>query len=65
VPTTAGIVALLNDWRLRHGKPTMGFLNPFLYGIGMKGMVDITFVPFPLLFHLFIIVKQRRLCKRL
>ncbi|KAJ7810822.1 subtilisin-like protein [Mycena leptocephala] len=42
VPTTAGIVALLNDWRLRHGKPTMGFLNPFLYGVGMKGMVDIT-----------------------
>ncbi|KAJ6593294.1 peptidase S8/S53 domain-containing protein [Mycena capillaripes] len=40
-PTAAGIVALLNDWRLRHGKPTMGFLNPFLYGVGLKGMVDI------------------------
>ncbi|KAJ7655598.1 tripeptidyl peptidase A [Mycena polygramma] len=40
-PTAAGIVALLNDWRLRHGKPVMGFLNPFLYGAGVTGMVDI------------------------
>ncbi|KAJ6590124.1 tripeptidyl peptidase A [Mycena vulgaris] len=42
VPTAASMVALLNDWRLRHGKPTMGFLNPFLYGAGSKGLVDIT-----------------------
>ncbi|KAJ7646048.1 tripeptidyl peptidase A [Mycena polygramma] len=42
VPTAAGIVALLNDWRLRNGKPTMGFLNPFLYGAGLGGMVDMT-----------------------
>ncbi|KAJ6593147.1 peptidase S8/S53 domain-containing protein [Mycena capillaripes] len=43
VSTAASIVALLNDWRLRHGKPTMGFLNPFLYGEhGLKGMVDVT-----------------------
>ncbi|KAK7057801.1 Tripeptidyl peptidase A [Favolaschia claudopus] len=42
VPTAAGIVALLNDWRLQHGKSTLGFLNPFLYGAGLKGMVDIT-----------------------
>ncbi|KAJ6483851.1 tripeptidyl peptidase A [Mycena vitilis] len=42
VPTAAGIVALLNDWRLRNGKPTMGFLNPFLYGVGLEGMVDMT-----------------------
>ncbi|KAJ7252395.1 peptidase S8/S53 domain-containing protein [Mycena haematopus] len=42
VPTAAGIVALLNDWRLRHGKPTLGFLNPLLYGVGLEGMVDIT-----------------------
>ncbi|KAJ7658518.1 peptidase S8/S53 domain-containing protein [Mycena rosella] len=41
VPTTASMVALLNDWRLRNGKPTMGFLNPFLYGVGSKGLVDI------------------------
>ncbi|KAJ7647839.1 tripeptidyl peptidase A [Roridomyces roridus] len=42
VPTAAGIIALLNDWRLRHGKPTMGFLNPFLYGVGSAGFTDIT-----------------------
>ncbi|KAJ7350888.1 tripeptidyl peptidase A [Mycena albidolilacea] len=42
VPTAAGIIALLNDWRLRHGKPTMGFLNPFLYSAGLAGLVDIT-----------------------
>ncbi|KAF7289272.1 Tripeptidyl peptidase A [Mycena indigotica] len=42
VPTAAGIVALLNDWRIKHGKPTMGFLNPFLYGAGSKGLVDVT-----------------------
>ncbi|KAK7057811.1 Tripeptidyl peptidase A [Favolaschia claudopus] len=42
VPTAAGIVALLNDWRLQHGKSTLGFLNPFLYGAGLKGLVDIT-----------------------
>ncbi|KAJ6611489.1 tripeptidyl peptidase A [Mycena sp. CBHHK59/15] len=42
VPTTASIVALLNDVRLRKGKPTLGFLNPFLYGRGSQGLVDIT-----------------------
>ncbi|KAJ7292722.1 tripeptidyl peptidase A [Mycena rebaudengoi] len=41
-PTVAGIIALLNDWRLRHRKPTLGFLNPFLYGRGAQGLVDIT-----------------------
>ncbi|KAJ7146911.1 peptidase S8/S53 domain-containing protein [Mycena epipterygia] len=41
VPTAASMVALLNDWRLRNGKPTMGFLNPFLYGVGLQGLVDI------------------------
>ncbi|KAF8178368.1 peptidase S8/S53 domain-containing protein [Mycena galopus ATCC 62051] len=51
VPTAASMVALLNDWRLRNGKPTMGFLNPFLYSVGLEGMVDITFVPFPELFQ--------------
>ncbi|KAJ6452383.1 tripeptidyl peptidase A [Mycena vitilis] len=42
VPTVASMVALLNDWRLRNGKPTMGFLNPFLYGAGLEGLVDMT-----------------------
>ena len=31
LPTFAGIVSLLNDLRLQAGKPTLGFLNPFIY----------------------------------
>jgi len=30
-PTFAGIVSLLNDIRIKNGKPTLGFLNPFIY----------------------------------
>ena len=30
-PMFAGLVSLLNDARLKAGKPRMGFLNPFLY----------------------------------
>ena len=30
-PTFAAVVALLNDQRLKAGKPPLGFLNPFLY----------------------------------
>ena len=30
-PTAAGVFALLNDLRLQAGKPTLGFLNPFIY----------------------------------
>ena len=30
-PTTAGIISLLNDIRLKAGKKTLGFLNPLLY----------------------------------
>jgi tripeptidyl-peptidase I len=30
-PVWAGIIALLNDARLRAGKPVLGFLNPLLY----------------------------------
>ena len=30
-PAFAGMVALLNEARIQHGKPPMGFLNPFLY----------------------------------
>jgi len=30
-PTFAGIIALLNDHRLKNGKTTLGFLNPWLY----------------------------------
>jgi len=30
-PTFGGIVSLLNDIRLANNKPTLGFLNPFIY----------------------------------
>ena len=30
-PAFAGMVALLNEARMQHGKAPMGFLNPFLY----------------------------------
>ena len=35
-PTFAGVVALLNDQRLKAGKKPLGFLNPWLYSIGPK-----------------------------
>jgi tripeptidyl-peptidase-1 len=41
-PVTASIIALLNDARLRAGKPTLGFLNPLIYGYAYKGFTDIT-----------------------
>ncbi|KAI2786276.1 Tripeptidyl-peptidase sed4 [Penicillium oxalicum] len=41
-PVFAAIVGLLNDARLRAGKGPLGFLNPFLYSLGQKGLNDIT-----------------------
>ncbi|KAJ5741054.1 hypothetical protein N7493_000926 [Penicillium malachiteum] len=41
-PIFAGIIALLNDARLRAGKPVLGFLNPFIYSSGYKALRDIT-----------------------
>ena len=40
-PTVAGIIGLLNDVRLQHNKPPMGFLNPFLYS-NRKSLYDPT-----------------------
>ncbi|KAJ5672829.1 hypothetical protein N7507_001956 [Penicillium longicatenatum] len=40
-PIFAGIIGLLNDARLRAGKPALGFLNPFLYSEGYKALNDI------------------------
>ena len=40
-PTFAGIVALLNDFGISRGKPSLGFLNPMLYSVGLPGFVDI------------------------
>ena len=41
-PAFAAIVALINDALLAAGKPTLGFLNPFLYSTGLNGLRDIT-----------------------
>ncbi|KAI9435202.1 subtilisin-like protein [Lactarius psammicola] len=41
VPIVAGIIALLNDYRLSVGKRPLGFLNPWLYSYGRAGINDI------------------------
>lgn len=45
-PLWAGIVALLNDYQASKGRPSLGFLNPWLYSLGSmangKGLKDIT-----------------------
>ena len=41
-PTFAAVVSLLNDALLAAGKPTLGFLNPFIYKKGYKGLTDVT-----------------------
>ncbi|KAH9073479.1 subtilisin-like protein [Lactarius deliciosus] len=41
-PTVAGIISLLNDHQLSKGRNPLGFLNPWLYGIGIDGLNDIT-----------------------
>jgi tripeptidyl-peptidase-1 len=41
-PLTAGIFSLVNDALLASGKPALGFLNPWLYKKGYKGLTDIT-----------------------
>ncbi|KAH9052664.1 subtilisin-like protein [Lactarius vividus] len=41
-PTAAGIISLLNDYRISNGKAPLGFLNVWLYGICLEGLNDIT-----------------------
>jgi tripeptidyl-peptidase-1 len=38
----AALIGLLNDARLRAQKPTMGFINPWIYAQGSEFIVDIT-----------------------
>ncbi|KAF3012218.1 hypothetical protein E8E14_009639 [Neopestalotiopsis sp. 37M] len=40
-PVVAGLIGLLNDARLRAGKPTMGFINPFLYSLPSGILIDV------------------------
>ena len=42
-PTFAGIVSLLNDACMNDNQPTLGFMNPLLYGKLMgQGFIDVT-----------------------
>ncbi|KAI9447492.1 subtilisin-like protein, partial [Lactarius indigo] len=41
-PAAAGIVSLLNDYRISIGKPPLGYLNMWLYGVCRPGLNDIT-----------------------
>ncbi|KAH9029489.1 subtilisin-like protein [Lactarius pseudohatsudake] len=41
-PTAAGIISLLNDYRISNGRAPLGFLNVLLYGRCLGGLVDIT-----------------------
>ncbi|KAL9098583.1 MAG: hypothetical protein Q9163_005792 [Psora crenata] len=40
-PAFAGVVSLLNSARLSQGRRPLGFLNPFIYKYGYKGLTDI------------------------
>ncbi|KAG0646389.1 Sedolisin-B [Hyphodiscus hymeniophilus] len=41
-PLMSSVAALVNDALIASGKPTLGFLNPWLYSKGYKGFTDIT-----------------------
>lgn len=41
-PTFASIIAMVNDARINAGKPSLGFLNPWLYSQGYAALNDIT-----------------------
>ena len=43
VQTAAGIISLMNDYRIFNKKPPLGFLNPWLYFRGLRGFNDIRF----------------------
>ncbi|KAF8264977.1 subtilisin-like protein [Lactarius quietus] len=42
VQIAASIISLLNDHQLANGRKPLGFLNPWLYDQGIKGLNDIT-----------------------
>ncbi|KXT13424.1 hypothetical protein AC579_9904 [Pseudocercospora musae] len=41
-PTWAAVITLLNDYEAFHGRPTLGFLNPWLYQVASAALKDIT-----------------------
>lgn len=40
-PTVAALIALVNDALAAQGKPALGWLNPWLYTKGFKGLTDV------------------------
>ena len=40
-PTFAGVIALVNDALISQGRPTMGFMNQWLYDVGWQGLTDV------------------------
>ncbi|KAF8267952.1 subtilisin-like protein [Lactarius quietus] len=40
-PVAAGIISLLNDYRLSQGRRPLGWLNPWLYSGGFRALTDI------------------------
>ncbi|KAJ7860439.1 peptidase S8/S53 domain-containing protein [Mycena olivaceomarginata] len=40
-PTVAGVISLLNDFRISEGKAPLGFLNPLIYSTAKSGFTDI------------------------
>lgn len=40
-PTFASVISLLNDYRFSRGGKSLGYLNPWLYAYGWKGLNDI------------------------
>ncbi|RYO89452.1 hypothetical protein DL763_005649 [Monosporascus cannonballus] len=41
-PLLSGIVSLVNDARVAAGRPPLGWLNPWLYSRGYRGLNDVT-----------------------
>ncbi|KAH9029514.1 subtilisin-like protein [Lactarius pseudohatsudake] len=41
-PSAAGIISLLNDYRISNGRSPLGFLNIWLYSVFLPGLNDIT-----------------------
>jgi tripeptidyl-peptidase-1 len=40
-PLMSSVISLVNDALIASGKPTLGFLNPWLYSKGYQGFTDI------------------------
>ncbi len=40
-PTFAAVISLVNDALIAKGKPTLGFLNPWLYSGAYKALTDV------------------------